>query len=277
MRYLVPGNTAQMRRVAGRRRCGHPSSTPAQRARRAACDAPSAPSRVPRSSRSLLRVALGPARSRGRLWRPGALELLLDRLAAHHVLRLGEVSHHVQLLQPIKLGDELCPARSGLLCSVRSGLANSVEKEVEQRLIGAEVANPVDELLLEGLSLDDRLPAGIAIAPRRAHVAAHRRARVVSAAHAGAAALAAQRLGQQVLIRGRPGLYDARAPRAHSCTRSNSSSVTIASCKPQTVRLAIRRPDCDGPTCCHWCRCLCLAFFGVVNRACPPKAVPDSL
>jgi hypothetical protein len=33
-------------------------------------------------------------------------------------------------------------------------------KEVEQRLIGPEVAYPVDELLLEGLSLDDRLPQG---------------------------------------------------------------------------------------------------------------------
>ena len=57
----------------------------------------------------------------GVVWRAQALELLLDRLAAHHVLRLGEIAHQVEVAQALELGEQLATplgSRSGLLARV---------------------------------------------------------------------------------------------------------------------------------------------------------------
>ena len=43
---------------------------------------------------------------------PEALQLLLDRLAAHDVLRFGEVAEHVEVLQALELAEQLGAPRA---------------------------------------------------------------------------------------------------------------------------------------------------------------------
>jgi hypothetical protein len=74
------------------------------------------------------------------------------------------------------------------------------EYELAKLLVGLEGVQPVDELLLQWFSLDDRLVAVAVVAAGGALVAADTGTRAACAVHARAAALAAQELAQQVLL-----------------------------------------------------------------------------
>jgi hypothetical protein len=86
------------------------------------------------------------------------------------------------------------------------------EYELAQRMVGLEVVQPVDQLLLQWLGGGHLLLAVAVVASCRALVAAHRFPAGAAAMHAGAATLAVDELAQQVLIGGTAGLDDAGAP-----------------------------------------------------------------
>ena len=89
-----------------------------------------------------------------------------------------------------------------------------VEHELTQRVVGLEVVQPVDQLLLQRLRWGHLLLAVAVVAAGRALVATHPLPSGAAAVHAGAAALAVDELAQQVLLGGAAGLDDAGAPRA---------------------------------------------------------------
>ncbi len=89
-----------------------------------------------------------------------------------------------------------------------------VQHELPQRVVGLEVVQPVDQLLLQGLGRGHLLLAVAVVAAGRALVATHPLPSGAAAVHPRAAALAVYELAQQVLLGGAAGLYDAGAPRA---------------------------------------------------------------
>ncbi|HXP28242.1 MAG TPA: hypothetical protein VN804_00680 [Solirubrobacteraceae bacterium] len=129
--------------------------------------------------------------------RAQSLRLPLDRLTAHHVLRSRQVAEHVEVLQPRQLAEQLVAPRLGRVDGRTVGF-DGLDDQRDQPLVGLEVADPLNELTLQALGVDDPLAAGVAGAPRRAHVATGGFAAAARSVHARAAALAAQQLGQQV-------------------------------------------------------------------------------
>jgi hypothetical protein len=126
-----------------------------------------------------------------------ALQLFLEGLAAHDVAGLGEVAEDVEVLQAVELGQQLAAAPLVFAAGVAVGRGGDrVEDELAEFSVGLEGVQPVDELLLQWLGLDDRLLAVAVVAAGRALVAADSGARAASAVHTGAATLAAQELSQ---------------------------------------------------------------------------------
>src|SRR5271154_5073818 len=81
-------------------------------------------------------------------------------------------------------------------------------------MVGLEVVEPVDQLLLKRLCGCHLLLAVAVVAAGRALVATHPLPSGAAAVHAGAAALAVDELAQQILVGGTAGLDDAGTPRA---------------------------------------------------------------
>ncbi|HTD09525.1 MAG TPA: hypothetical protein VK680_11595 [Solirubrobacteraceae bacterium] len=135
-------------------------------------------------------------------------------MAAHDVLGLGEVAHDVEVAQPLKLAGELTAALR-VLAGTRARLGlDRVEHELAQRVVGLEVVQPVDQLLLKRNRGDGSLLAGAVVAAGGALVATHRVPARAAAVHPSAAALAAEQLSQQVLLRWASRLDDPCAPGA---------------------------------------------------------------
>ncbi|HEY7953462.1 MAG TPA: hypothetical protein VID70_10805 [Solirubrobacteraceae bacterium] len=146
-------------------------------------------------------------------WRE-ALQLFLCGLAAHDVAGFCEVAEDVEVLQAVELCVQLAAA-FGVLAGLGAGaVADGVDDELAQFGVGLERGEPCDELLLQGLGLDDGLLAVALVATGGALVAADAGARSAGAVHPGAAALAVQELPEEVLLRWATGLQHAGAPGA---------------------------------------------------------------
>ncbi|HEX7290955.1 MAG TPA: hypothetical protein VF250_07495 [Conexibacter sp.] len=142
----------------------------------------------------------------GVCWRSDALDLLLQRLAAHDVLVLAEVAHDVEVLEAVELGEQVAAALRLRALIAGRGL-EGVDDVRAQLAVRVEAPQPLDDLLLQRLGLHDRLRAVAAATAGAAAIAAALGARPARALHAGAAALAVEELAQQVLL-GRPAAFD---------------------------------------------------------------------
>ncbi|HEV7527325.1 MAG TPA: hypothetical protein VGO29_00335 [Solirubrobacteraceae bacterium] len=74
-----------------------------------------------------------------------ALQLLLDRLAAHDVLRLRQVAEHVEVLQALQLAEQRRALGARRVALGTIGF-DGLEHQVDELLVGTEVADPLHEL-----------------------------------------------------------------------------------------------------------------------------------
>ena len=78
-----------------------------------------------------------------------ALDLFLKCLAAHHVLRFGDVAEDVEVLQALELVEQRGSALAGWLVVLRVGGFQRAQEQVEQFTLWLEAGYPVDELGLK--------------------------------------------------------------------------------------------------------------------------------
>ncbi|HEU4721529.1 MAG TPA: hypothetical protein VFS59_09230 [Gemmatimonadaceae bacterium] len=119
-------------------------------------------------AREVVEQRLGP-RDVGVDRRADPLDLLLQRLAADHVLVFAELAHDVEVLEALELAVQVAAARL-VVVLVPGRRQDRFEDERAQLGVGMEVAQPVDELLLQRLGRDDALRAVVAAAARAALV-----------------------------------------------------------------------------------------------------------